>query len=55
MFNLLKRKDPVCGMTEKKEKGFEKNGKWFCSKDCLNKFEKEAKSEHHHSHHGCCL
>jgi len=38
VFGLFKRKDPVCGMKEEKGKGTEKNGKWFCSEHCVNKY-----------------
>jgi len=36
-------------MKEKKGKGFEKEGKWFCSKECLNRFEGGKISKK-----GCC-
>ena len=39
MFGLFRRKDPVCGMKEEKGKGIEKESKWFCSKDCMKKYE----------------
>ncbi|MBU0963173.1 MAG: hypothetical protein KKD48_04690 [Nanoarchaeota archaeon] len=48
MLNLFKKKDPICGMTEEKGKGITKYEKWFCSKDCLKKFEKQQKSN------SCC-
>ncbi len=38
MLGLFSRKDPICGMKERKGKGFENAGKWFCSKDCMNKY-----------------
>ncbi len=51
MLNLFKKKDPICGMKEEKGKGINKHGKWFCSNDCLNKYEKNMNS---HSHKDCC-
>ncbi len=41
MLDLFKKKDPICGMKEEKGKGIQKNNKWFCSKDCLEKYEKK--------------
>ncbi|MEW6295239.1 MAG: hypothetical protein AB1467_02990 [Candidatus Diapherotrites archaeon] len=38
MFGFSKKKDPVCGMTQEKGKGIEKQGKWFCSQACLEKY-----------------
>lgn len=57
MFGLFKRKDPVCGMKEEKGRGKEKNGKWFCSDDCAEKYgEMLKKNEDGHAKHGrgCC-
>ena len=54
MLGLFKRKDPICGMKEEKGKGFENGGKWFCSRDCLNKYEKGMKSLGHSHGHACC-
>lgn len=48
MFGLFKRKDPVCGMKEEKGKGLEFDEKWFCSKDCKTKYEKNKPKE------SCC-
>lgn len=50
MLGLFKRKDPICGMKEEKNKGFEKSGSWFCSKNCLDKYEKGMKTPKH----SCC-
>jgi len=33
-------------MTEEKDKGITQYGEWFCSKDCLKKFEKGKKYEY---------
>ena len=43
MFDLLKRKDPVCSMKEQAGKGMEKYGKWFCNSNCLNEYELRMK------------
>ena len=43
--------DPVCGMKQEKGKGIEKGGNWFCSKNCLEKFEKGLKKM---DKGGCC-
>ena len=43
LFGLFKRKDPVCGMKEEKGKGLEQNGKWFCSHDCVKKYDAKHK------------
>ncbi|MBI4144385.1 hypothetical protein HY486_04005 [Candidatus Woesearchaeota archaeon] len=49
MFGLFKKKDPICGMTEEKGKGITKYSRWFCSKNCLEEYEKGLKAGH-----GCC-
>ena len=49
MFDLFKKNDPVCGMNKEKEKGSEKYGHWFCSKNCLDAYEKKIKRKG-----GCC-
>ena len=43
MFDIIKKKDPVCGMKQEKEKGFvdKKTGNWFCSQNCKNEFDKK--------------
>ena len=51
MLGLFKKKDPICGMKEEKDKGIKKYGNWFCSNSCLNKYEKNMNN---HSHKGCC-
>ncbi len=53
MFNLFKKKDPICGMKQEKGKGFEQNGMWFCSKNCMNEYEKQNKNPTAHKS-GCC-
>jgi YHS domain-containing protein len=45
ILGLFKKTDPVCGMKEEKDKGIEKNGKWFCSAKCVKEFEKKEKKE----------
>ena len=52
MFGLFKKTDPICGMKEEKGKGFSKDGNWFCSKNCLEKYEKGMKKQHHGG--SCC-
>ena len=51
MFGLFRRKDPVCGMKEEKGNGVEKEGKWFCSSNCLKAYESGQKGARGHS---CC-
>lgn len=46
----FKKKDPICGMKQEKGKGIEKHGKWFCSKNCLESYEKGLKK----SKSSCC-
>lgn len=41
IFGIFKKKDPICGMKEEKEKGIFFEGNWFCSDDCKDKFEKD--------------
>ena len=53
MFGIFSKKDPVCGMKEEKGKGVSSNGKWFCSNNCLKKYEKEMKTMEK-KHGGCC-
>ena len=36
-------RDPNCGMYEEKGKGLKKNGNWFCSKTCMEKYEDKSK------------
>jgi len=56
MFSLFKKKDPICGMKEEKGKGVTKHDNWFCSKECLNEYEKNMKDHKEHAGHssGCC-
>ncbi len=57
MFGLFGKKDPVCGMKEKKGEGILKSGKWFCSKECLNEYERQQKTGEkrtNHASHSCC-
>ncbi|MDO8627717.1 MAG: hypothetical protein Q7K42_04580 [Candidatus Diapherotrites archaeon] len=49
MFGLFKRKDPICGMKEEKGKGMEFKSKWFCSKECKTKYEKNKDKQE-----SCC-
>ncbi len=52
VFGLFAKKDPVCGMKKEEGKGIDKDGKWFCSKDCLKQY--EQKSTKKEKHEGCC-
>ena len=54
MFGLFKKKDAICGMKEENDKGIAKNGEWFCSKDCLSKYEKQLPKKDSHQGHSCC-
>jgi len=54
MFGLFKKKDPVCGMKEKEGTGIKKDNEWFCSNDCLKKYEKQTKDNTSHDKKGCC-
>ena len=49
MLGLFKKKDPVCGMKQEKGKGIEKEGKWFCSQNCVKEYEKNEQK-----HTGSC-
>ena len=50
---FFKKKDPVCGMKEEKGSGFSKHGRWFCSEECVGKYE-NAKKGKGGGGHGCC-
>ena len=52
VFNIFKRKDPICGMKEEKGKGMEKHGKWFCSQNCVDEYNKGIKQDK--KGHSCC-
>lgn len=41
VFGLFKKKDPICGMKQEKEKGFvdDTSGHWFCSQNCKSEFD----------------
>lgn len=45
MFDFLKKKDPICGMKEEKGTGTHKHGKWFCSDNCVEEYEKGSKDK----------
>ena len=42
MLNILKKKDPICGMRQEKNKGFidKSTSTWLCSEACKKEFEK---------------
>jgi len=58
MFNLFKKKDPICGMKQEKGKGIiDKNtGNWFCSKACYTQFKEQVKQQEKSVHNkpSCC-
>lgn len=49
----FKKKDPICGMKQEKNKGIEKHNHWFCSQNCLTAYEKGIKNATKHKS-GCC-
>ena len=53
---LFGKKDPICGMREKKRTGMHAHGKWFCHENCLNVYEKEydEKIRNKPENKGCC-
>ncbi len=51
MISLFAKKDPICGMKMEKDKGITKHGQWFCSKNCLQQYEKPNKKM---NRSGCC-
>lgn len=53
MWEIFRKKDPICGMKENKNSGISKHGEWFCSAECLKKYEKEN-TEKKAKKHGCC-
>ena len=55
IFKIFRKKDPICGMKEEKGKGLIdiKTGKWFCSKDCKNKYYDLIK-KHSKNYKSCC-
>jgi len=48
----FKKTDMICGMKQEKGKGIEKQGNWFCSQNCLEKYEKGIKKMNKKG--GCC-
>ncbi len=53
VFGFFKKKDPICGMKQEKGKGIEKHSEWFCSQDCLSRYESKQKKQESASK-GCC-
>lgn len=53
VFGLFAKKDPVCGMKQEKGKGMEKQGKWFCSAACQQKYEQREQGKSR-AKSGCC-
>ncbi len=47
VFGLFKKKDPICGMKQEKDKGFtdKETGNWFCSQNCKDEFDKLRKEQ----------
>ena len=54
MFDLFKKKDPVCCMKEKKGEGINQENNWFCSEPCLEKYKKQIKNAKRTGHKGGC-
>lgn len=55
MFNLFKKKCPVCKMELEKEKNYsEGGGKKFCSENCREEYRKKLFKEQSKSSGGCC-
>ena len=56
MFGLFKKKDPICGMKQEKDKGMIDGGNWFCSQNCKIEFNKKKKSQEKEPQKkkGCC-
>lgn len=56
MFNIFKKKCPVCKMELKKDKEYPEGfGKKFCSEECRESYRKEMlKEEQSHKSRGCC-
>jgi len=51
---LIKKTDPVCGMKQEQGKGMDKNGKWFCSENCLKVHEKAKHKSEKAAKGSCC-
>ncbi len=55
MFNLFKKKCPVCKMELEKGKNYpEGYGKKFCSEECKEEYRKKAVKEQSKSSGSCC-
>lgn len=58
MFNIFKRRCPICKMELQKGKNYpEEFGKKFCSENCREEFKKkktEEQSKFQSYHKGCC-
>lgn len=56
MFNLFKKKCPVCKMELKEKKDYPKGwGKKFCSEQCKEEYRKKIlKEQSKSSNHTCC-
>lgn len=46
VFKLFRKKDPICGKRMEKNKGYFEHEKWFCSEDCIKKYEQQLQSRH---------
>lgn len=55
MFNIFKKKCPICKMVLEENKVYpEGYGKKFCSENCKEEFRKQAVKEQFTSSKGCC-
>lgn len=55
MFNIFKKKCPVCKMTLEEGKQYPEGfGKKFCSENCRERFRKKMAKEQSQSSKGCC-
>lgn len=41
----FKKKDPICGMKQKRNNGIEESGQWFCSQNCLGEYKTLLKKQ----------
>ncbi len=46
------KKCSICGMKEEKDSGVKKDGKWFCSQDHADQYNK--KNNNSNVRHKCC-
>ncbi len=51
VLNFFRKSCKVCCMKEEKDKGIKKEGNWFCSENCIAKYEKSVSKQ---SKPPCC-